>query len=344
MISTKIYNAFLLKQNDGNALDLDTDVLKIALFTSSFVPDLTDTLYSGLANEVANGNGYTTGGETFDNPVLSGTTTVSFTADAVTWTNCTFTARYAVIYGSVSSKLVMYIDFGEDQVLSSENFTITPNAGGIISINSNILQNQYNGSATSGATDYAFYTQALGGVDDYNDGQSAYPTSSYEGSWTDCTAGNNYCETGDATYADAKDNQTGLVWSTKIDKAGDDTQSWFWANNCIEPGDAGSRGATCVSDGNDGCSCVKLTSSKTGCEALGDGGWRLPYQKELMQAYINGSSKESVSYLSSTGYGFWSSTTASYNTRNAWTVYLYYGGAYNTIKTNVASLRSRCVR
>jgi len=76
MISTKIYNAFLLKQNDGNALDLDTDVLKIALFTSDFVPDLTDTLYSGLANEVANGDGYITGGETLANPALSGTTTV----------------------------------------------------------------------------------------------------------------------------------------------------------------------------------------------------------------------------------------------------------------------------
>ena len=343
MISTKIYNAFLLKQNDGNALDLDTDVLKIALFTSSFVPDLTDTLYSGLANEVANGNGYTTGGETFDNPVLSGTTTVSFTADAVTWTNCTFTTRYAVIYGSVSSKLVMYIDFGEDQVLSSENFTITPNAGGIISINSNILQNQYNGSATVGAIDYAFYTLALGGVDDYNDNVNVYPTGSYEGSWTDCTAGNNYCGTGDATYADAKDNQTGLVWSTKIDNAGDDTQSWFWANNCYEPETAENPG-TCTADGDDACQCVKKTTSKTGCEALGDGGWRLPYQKELMQAYINGSSKESVSYLSSTGYSFWSSTTISYNTRNAWYVGLYYGRTSTIVKTSVASYRSRCVR
>ena len=345
MISTKIYNAFLLKQNDGNALDLDTDVLKIALFTSSFVPDLTDTLYSGLANEVANGNGYTTGGETFDNPVLSGTTTVSFTADAVTWTNCTFTTRYAVIYGSVSSKLVMYIDFGEDQVLSSENFTITPNAGGIISINSNILQNQYNGSATAGATDYAFYTLALGGVDDYNDNVDVYPTGSYEGSWTECNAGNNYCGTGDATYADAKDNQTGLVWSTKIDNAGDDTQSWFWANNCLEPGEAGSNGATCASNGDDGCSCVKRTAGdETGCEALGDGGWRLPYQKELMQAYINGSSKDAVSYLSSTGYNFWSSTTNSYNTHRAWGVYLTNGNTSTTVKTNATSYRSRCVR
>ena len=202
--------------------------------------------------------------------------------------------------------------------------------------------NQYNGSATSGATDYAFYTQALGGVDDYNDGQSANPTGSYEGSWTDCVVGNDYCGTDDATNADAKDNQTGLIWSIKIDNAGDGTQSWFWANNCHEP-DTVENPGTCTADGDDACRCVKLTSSKTGCEALGDGGWRLPYQKELMQAYINGSSKESVSYLSSTGCYFWSSTTASFKTRSAWYVGLDTGYTNNTVKTSVASYRSRCV-
>ena len=207
--------------------------------------------------------------------------------------------------------------------------------------------NQYNGSATSGATDYAFYTQALGGVDDYNDGQSANPTGSYEGSWTDCVVGNDYCNTADATNADAKDNQTGLIWSIKIEGT-DDTMSWFWANNCHEPGttlnpDGGEGGDACDADGDDACRCVKLTSSKTGCEALGDGGWRLPYQKELMQAYINGSSKESVSYLSSTVYSFWSSTTLSTSTHHAWHVYLDDGYTGYGVKTSVASYRSRCV-
>lgn len=342
MISTKIYNCFLLKQNNGNAIDLDTDTLKIALFDETFVPALTDTDYSGLSDEVANGNGYTTGGETLANAALSGTTTVSFTADAVTWSGCTFTTRYAVIYSSATSDLIMYIDFGEDQVLSSDDFTITPNTGGLISINSNILQNQYNGSATSGATDYAFYTQALGGVDDYNDNQSAMPTGSYEGSWTDCNAGNNWCGTGETDIADAKDNDTGLIWSVKIEGT-DDTMSWFWANNCHEPETVENPG-TCVADGNDACQCVKLTSSKTGCEALGDGGWRLPYQKELMQAYINGSSKSAVSSLSSTGYGFWSSTTKSYTTHRAGYVTLNYGDTGSNVKTNVVAYRSRCVR
>ncbi len=206
--------------------------------------------------------------------------------------------------------------------------------------------NQFNGSATSGATDFAFYTQALGGVDDHNNGaDQPYPTGSYQGSWTDCVEGNNWCGTGDSTYADAKDNNTGLIWSVKIDDTGDDTQTWFWANNCIYPGDSGSRGATCSADDDDGCTCVKNEAgSKTGCEAIGDGNWRLPYQKELMQAYINGSSKSSVSYLSDTNFNYWSSTTLSNNTHNAWAVSLTYGRTTYNIKTNDASYRIRCVR
>jgi len=204
--------------------------------------------------------------------------------------------------------------------------------------------NMYNGSATSGAHDYAYYTQALGGVDDYNDGAAQpYPTGSYQGSWTDCVVGNNYCGTGDATYADAKDNSTGLIWSIALNVATDYTQTWFWANNCIEPGEAGSRGATCGADGEDGCSCVKRTSSMTGCDALGSG-WRLPYQKELMQAYINGSSKASVSYLSSTNNAYWSATTSSSNTNHGWYVYLSSGTTYGNAKTSSATYWVRCVR
>ena len=201
--------------------------------------------------------------------------------------------------------------------------------------------NMYNGSATSGATDYAYYTQALGGVDDYNDGAAQpYPTGSYQGSWTDCVVGNNYCGTGDATYADAKDNSTGLIWSIALNVAGDYTQTWFWANNCYYSGTA----TDCDADGEAGCRCTKLTEgNKTGCDALGSG-WRLPYQKELMQAYINGSSKASVSYLSSTTSSYWSATTYSSLTYSGWSVYLSYGSTNGYTKTNSTGYWVRCVR
>ena len=214
----------------------------------------------------------------------------------------------------------------------------------LFGVTGTVLKNIYNGSATSGATDYEFWTQALGGVDDYNGGAvQPMPTGSYEGDWTDCTSGaDDWCGTSETDIADAKDNQTGLIWSVKIEGT-DDTMSWFWANNCYEP-DTEENPGTCTANDDDACQCIKKTSEKTGCEALGDGGWRLPYQKELMQAYINGSSKSSVSNLSSTGYYFWSSTTTSNNTHYAWYVYLTYGTTNGSVKPNVASYRSRCVR
>lgn len=134
-VTFSIYNAFKLKQFNGNAITLGTDT-KVALFTSSYSPALTDTLYSSLSNEVANGNGYTTGGVALANPAFSGTTTQVFDADDSTWTfTASKTARYAVLYGSASSKLIGYLDFGADQT-SSGTFTIVWNASGIINITS----------------------------------------------------------------------------------------------------------------------------------------------------------------------------------------------------------------
>jgi hypothetical protein len=228
----------------------------------------------------------------------------------------------------------MYSDFIFGQGVEMRNANVVIRGG-------SPTFNQYNGSATVGATDYEYYTQALGGVDDYNDGQAAYPTGSYQGSWTDCTAGNNYCGTGDSTYADAKDNNTGLIWSVVIEDTGDYTQDWFWANNCYEPGTTENPGA-CGSDDDVACQCVKLpTGSKTGCEALGNG-WRLPYQKELIQAYIDGSNAN-LSNLDY-NYDYRSATTVSWGTDEAWIVGLTGGWVYDDSKTNNTSYKVVCVR
>jgi len=179
--------------------------------------------------------------------------------------------------------------------------------------------NQKNGSATSPVSDFVFYTQALGGVDDYND-NGTMPTDSFTASWTQCTSANNYCKTGDSTVCAGdvcyQDNSTGLIWSDWLE--GGSNRNWFWANNCWEPGTwANSPGGDnlCDSDGDDACRCVKATSTPniTGCEALGDGDWRLPYQKELMQAYIDGS----WGNLPNAGSYFWAATTKSDATHRA---------------------------
>ena len=205
----------------------------------------------------------------------------------------------------------------------------------IFGVSGTLLKNLFNGSAGANVADSAFYTQAKGGVDDYNN-NGTMPADSYTSTWTICNSGNNYCETGDATNADKKDDSTGLVWSIWLDSG--TTHTWFWANNCYEPGTTENPG-DCAANGDDACQCVKKTSAGVGCEALGDGGWRLPHQKELMQAYIDGS----WGNLSSASNYYWSATTLSNYTPYAWYTRLGLGYTGSTTKT-AAVVMVRCVR
>ena len=104
------------------------DTFKIALFTSSASLGAATTAYasSGI-NEVANGNGYTTGGNTLTrvDPTSSGTTGFTDFADT-TWSSATITARGALIYNDTDSdKAVAVLDFGADKSSSGGNFTVT---------------------------------------------------------------------------------------------------------------------------------------------------------------------------------------------------------------------------
>lgn len=109
----------------GGTHDLDTDSLYIALYTSSATLGASTTAYSAT-NEVANGNGYTTGGKLLTSPVISldGTTAIVDFAD-VTWTESTITARGALIYNlSKSNKAIAVLDFGADKVSTASDFTV----------------------------------------------------------------------------------------------------------------------------------------------------------------------------------------------------------------------------
>jgi hypothetical protein len=80
--------------------DLDSDTFRCALLQSSSNIGVSSTTYTGLTNEVANGNGYTTGGATVAF-TIAGTTSVTVTPTAsITWTASggSIVARYAVIY------------------------------------------------------------------------------------------------------------------------------------------------------------------------------------------------------------------------------------------------------
>jgi hypothetical protein len=109
----------------GGIHDLDTDVIKIALYTSAATLGASTTTYSAT-NEVANGNGYTTGGNTLTSPVISldGTTGIVDFADS-TWSAATITARGALIYNSSkANRAIAVLDFGSDKTSTSADFTV----------------------------------------------------------------------------------------------------------------------------------------------------------------------------------------------------------------------------
>jgi len=104
--------------------DLEDDTLKIILLGSAFAfdPD-THALYSDVsASEIANGYGYTTGGDTLTSVVGSIDTVgnkVDIAADSVTWTAAAGpipTVGSAVVYNDTHTNktVVMCIDFGAD--------------------------------------------------------------------------------------------------------------------------------------------------------------------------------------------------------------------------------------
>lgn len=128
-ITTAMTTSFKKACFDGE-MDFSSDtvqVFKIALYTSSAALDASTTAYT-TTGEVANGNGYTTGGATLTistNPTTSGTTAY-LNFSNVTWTTTSFTARGAMIYkyNGTTNPSVAVVDFGEDRQTSSANFVI----------------------------------------------------------------------------------------------------------------------------------------------------------------------------------------------------------------------------
>ena len=111
--------------------------LKLALFTSSYTPSAnTDELYSGLTNEVASGNGYTTGGVALTGGVsdYTETTNAYFNANDASWAAATFTARWGVLYNTADSKIKAIFDFGGDKTVTGGTFTVVFNAGGLLKV------------------------------------------------------------------------------------------------------------------------------------------------------------------------------------------------------------------
>ena len=115
------------------------NTFKLALFTESASLDAATTAYasSGI-NEVENGNGYSTGGNTLTrvDPTTSGVTAFTDFANT-TFSNSTLTANGAMIYNDSASgdPSVIILAFGSNKSSSSGDFTVqfpTPDASSAI--------------------------------------------------------------------------------------------------------------------------------------------------------------------------------------------------------------------
>lgn len=137
-VSAKVYYAAVTSLANEE-IDWGTDTIKCALFTSSLsITQATDQYFDAApytTNQVANGNGYTTGGETLTTKTEAFVSNVKqFDADNVVWSTSTITARYAIVYSDTPASnkpLICYVDFGQDVSSSGGNFTITWDSTGI---------------------------------------------------------------------------------------------------------------------------------------------------------------------------------------------------------------------
>jgi hypothetical protein len=119
-------------------VDLDTDTFKALLTTSAYTPDqdLHD-FRDDVTNEIS-GTGYVAGGVTLASVTVTydtATNEIRFDFADPQWTGASFTARKLVVYkargGAASAdELVMWVDFGGDEVVSSGTFTVIIDATG----------------------------------------------------------------------------------------------------------------------------------------------------------------------------------------------------------------------
>ena len=121
-----------------------------------------------------------------------------------------------------------------------------------------------------------------------------------------------------------QDPRSGLIWSNILYKSGSTvifsaTSSTTWSWDASSPNNIAVGNKTAI----------------TLCSGMGNG-WRLPTQKELMKAYVDGS----YFSLTQTAVRLWSATQ--YDTSSMWTVYLNNGTTVNLTKGSGYSIR--CVR
>ena len=118
------------------ALDLNNDVLKVALMANTYTVDKDNNTFVNTYE--ISGTGYTAGGKTLTGSVVTQDDTgdlAKWDADDVEWPSSSITARYAIIYNtSNADAIVCVFDFGTDQTATNGLFALRWNASGIMTL------------------------------------------------------------------------------------------------------------------------------------------------------------------------------------------------------------------
>jgi hypothetical protein len=135
-MASGIYNRF--KANLMNKeIDLEGDTIKVMLLNDSHSFTATNNVIGDVnTNELANGNGYTTGGATLASKSVTQAATTKWDAADTAWSASSFTAHHAVIWDDsvATDDLICSIDFGGAKTVSSGTFTIQWHTDGIITL------------------------------------------------------------------------------------------------------------------------------------------------------------------------------------------------------------------
>ncbi len=139
MVAFQKFNLFV-DDLAKKVMNLGTDAIKVMLTNTA--PVATNHLYSDIsATELANGNGYTTGGAPVTGVTLSNTAGQEvMSASPTTWTSNTGNMgpfRYAVYYDSTSGTLIGFYDNASSITLNGVNgdtFTVTPSSSQLLTL------------------------------------------------------------------------------------------------------------------------------------------------------------------------------------------------------------------
>lgn len=278
------------------------------------------------------------------------TATVSTTSTAFTATNIRSGTYLFGVVGSLTA--LLYGDNNANQVLTTAS---APGSIAVISGNTAVASSSIQGTSFvltvpqgyySGADSVTvstssvnmFVNQEFQTKDDWvNSGGTTGEYTAEEATWT-TVSGSPFAGYGSINYAGSggdldlysgtvkQDTRTGLWWSD-ISAVGASASS---TGNVFTLSADGSRPT--------GGFAVGFCDALNTANFAGYADWYLPTQKQLMQAYVNGSANN----LPNPGNYFWSSTEHYGSTAVAWLVYLGFG--FTDANTKVTSNYVRCVR